>query len=253
MCEKMHIKICKSLLGIHRTSTNVAVLSELGRFPIHFDILKAMLSYWHRLENLDPDCSGLLKNAFVESKYLFHKKCPSWYRTLQAMVSDIQGVKYLPSIRSYKLKDTIKKILSEYYLKCWHSDWNLHSSKKLRCYCSFKTNFGFERYLSHVKKFEHRKNITRLRISPHRLQIERGRYQGIHKEERQCLRCDSSDIDDEKHFLFSCSHLNEEREKIYDDNNFSQLNPTKKLIWLMAVDNPDILTRISNMVQKANV
>jgi hypothetical protein len=32
-----------------------------------------------------------------------------------------------------------------------------------------------------------------------------------------------------------------------------QLNPPEKLIWLMAVDNPDILTRISNMVQKANV
>jgi hypothetical protein len=50
-------------LGIHRTSTNFAVLSELGRFPIHFDILKAMLSYWHRLKNLDPDCSSLLKNV----------------------------------------------------------------------------------------------------------------------------------------------------------------------------------------------
>lgn len=79
MCEKMHIKFCKSLLGIHRTSTNFPILSELGRFPIHFDILKAMLSYWHRLDNLDPDCSSLLKNAFVESKYLFHMKCPSWY------------------------------------------------------------------------------------------------------------------------------------------------------------------------------
>ena len=177
MCEKMHIKFCKSLLGIHRTSTNFAVLSELGRFPIHFDILKAMLSYWHRLENLDPDC--LFKNAFVESKYLFHKKCPSLYGNLQVMVSNIQGVESLPSVRSYKLKDTIKKILSEYYLKCWHSYWNLHSSKKLRCYCSFKTNFGFERYLSHVKKFEHRKNITRLRISTHRLQIERGNVLGV--------------------------------------------------------------------------
>jgi hypothetical protein len=130
----MHIKFCKSLIGIHRISTNFAVLSELGRFPIHFDILKAMLSYWHRLENLDPDCSSLLKNAFVESKYLFHMKCPSWCSSLQVMVSNIQGVESLPSVRSYKLKDTIKKILSEYYLKCWHSDWNLHSSKKLRCY-----------------------------------------------------------------------------------------------------------------------
>jgi hypothetical protein len=128
MCEKMHIKFCKSLLGIHRTSTNFAVLSELGRFPIHFDILKAMLSYWHRLENLVPDCWSLLKNAFVESKYLFHMKCPSWYGSLQVMVSNIQGVESLPSVRSYKLNDTIKKILSEYYLKCWHSDWNLHSS-----------------------------------------------------------------------------------------------------------------------------
>ena len=50
--------------------------------------------------------------------------------------------------------------------------------------------------------------------------------------------------------------------KLYDEinlccNNFSQLNTTDKLIWLMAVDNPDILiyiiTRFSNMVQKANV
>ena len=79
MCEKMHIKFCKSLLGIYTTSTNFAVLSKFGRFPIHFDILKAMLSDWHSLENHDPDCSSLLNNAFVESKYLFHKKCPSWY------------------------------------------------------------------------------------------------------------------------------------------------------------------------------
>ena len=66
------------------------------------------------------------------------------------------------------------------------------------------------------------------------------------------------DIDDEKHFLFSCSHLIEERKKLYDGiniccNNFSHLNPTDKLIWLMAVDNTDIHTRISNMVQKTNV
>jgi hypothetical protein len=62
---------------------------------------------------------------------------------------------------------------------------------------------------------------------------------------------DSSDIDDEKHFLFPCFHLSEERKKLYDEiniccNNFSQLNPTDKLIWLMAVGNPDLLTRISN-------
>ena len=57
-------------------------------------------------------------------------------------------------------------------------------------------------------------------------------------------------------FFFMFPFKRREREKLYDEinlccNNFSQLNPTDKLIWLMAVDN--ILTRISNMVQKANV
>jgi hypothetical protein len=58
--------------------------------------------------------------------------------------------------------------------------------------------------------------------------------------------------------LYQMNHTNEDiaspRWECLDScNNFNQLNPTEKLIWLMAVDNPDILTRISNMVQKANV
>jgi hypothetical protein len=52
-CEKLHLKFCKFLLGVHKISTNFAVQSELGRFPLHFDILKQILRFWHRLENLD--------------------------------------------------------------------------------------------------------------------------------------------------------------------------------------------------------
>ena len=38
-CEKLRLKFCKFLLGVHKKSTNLAVQSELGRFPLHFDIL----------------------------------------------------------------------------------------------------------------------------------------------------------------------------------------------------------------------
>ena len=34
MCEKLHIKFGKFILGVHRKTTNQAVLSEIGRFPI---------------------------------------------------------------------------------------------------------------------------------------------------------------------------------------------------------------------------
>ena len=36
--EKLHIKFCKSILGVNRKSTNFAVLSELGRFPFYYNI-----------------------------------------------------------------------------------------------------------------------------------------------------------------------------------------------------------------------
>ena len=45
MCEKLHIKFGKFILGVHRKTTNQAVLSEIGRFPIYFDIIKSMLNY----------------------------------------------------------------------------------------------------------------------------------------------------------------------------------------------------------------
>jgi hypothetical protein len=52
--------------------TNFATLSELGRFPLHFDIIKSMIRYWHRLENLDSNFT-LLKDAYEESKKICSK------------------------------------------------------------------------------------------------------------------------------------------------------------------------------------
>jgi hypothetical protein len=52
LCEKIHLKFCKFILGVHKRTTNIAVLSELGRFPLYFNIIKGMLLYCYRLENL---------------------------------------------------------------------------------------------------------------------------------------------------------------------------------------------------------
>ena len=38
-CEKLHIKFCKRVLGVHQKSTNSSVISELGRFPVHYQII----------------------------------------------------------------------------------------------------------------------------------------------------------------------------------------------------------------------
>jgi hypothetical protein len=58
---------------VKNMNTVFNALSELGRFPFHFDIIKSMIRYWYRLENLD---------AYEESKKLFEIKIPSWFEII---------------------------------------------------------------------------------------------------------------------------------------------------------------------------
>ena len=44
--------------------------------------------------------------------------------------------------------------------------------------------------------------MTKLRLSNHKLMIEKGRHQGLEKEERICPFCTS--VEDEIHFLTEC-------------------------------------------------
>lgn len=47
-CQRIHLKFCKYLLGVHSKSTNVLVLSELGRFPlISYDIVRFLIRSWN--------------------------------------------------------------------------------------------------------------------------------------------------------------------------------------------------------------
>ena len=48
--EQSHVKNLKYFLGVNRKTTNIAVMSELGRYPIYFSVILALLKYCHRLE-----------------------------------------------------------------------------------------------------------------------------------------------------------------------------------------------------------
>ena len=53
---------------------------------------------------------------------------------------------------------------------------NLESNTgKLRIYKTFKKEFKLETYLLLIENYKHRKELTKLRISAHSLQIEKGR------------------------------------------------------------------------------
>ena len=54
----MDLHFVKSILGVHKNSSNYGVMSEVGRLPIILDCFKATIGYWHHLEN---NFLGLIK------------------------------------------------------------------------------------------------------------------------------------------------------------------------------------------------
>jgi hypothetical protein len=88
--ERLHLKFCKSILGVHSKTTNIAVLSELDRFPLSFNIIKAMQKFYYRLENSETTFP-LLYNAFLESKVLHNLRKPSWYTAVHSLIENIKS------------------------------------------------------------------------------------------------------------------------------------------------------------------
>lgn len=252
-CEKLHLKFCKNILGVHKKATNFAVLSELGRFPLYFNIIITLLNYWHRLES--PDCHfPLLKEAYITSKNLHASNKPSWYGTISSILEN------LPELQKSDIqyfKHEIKKSTYNYFIEQWKEDHIKNIDGKLRTYVNLKTNFGRENYLSLMNNSEQRRNLTRLRISCHHLRIESGRYLNIPLSDRTCLHCSSGDIEDESHFLLSCSKFVEQRQIMSEQiakycSNYKTLSSNNKLIWLLNNEDLHILNAIGTFLRSTN-
>ena len=53
--EKLQLKVCKQILGVHRKTMNIPVLAELGRFPLKLSIDAEMIKYFTRFNSILKD------------------------------------------------------------------------------------------------------------------------------------------------------------------------------------------------------
>ena len=61
--EKVHLSFIHFCLGVHKKSTNIAVLSELGEYPLTLKIFNTMCKNWLRVVHMNPD--SLLYDCFL--------------------------------------------------------------------------------------------------------------------------------------------------------------------------------------------
>ena len=53
--EKLHTKVCKHILGVHKKASNITTLAEIGRYPMHIDIHTKMTKHLLRLKNIGKE------------------------------------------------------------------------------------------------------------------------------------------------------------------------------------------------------
>ena len=128
---------------------------------------------------------------------------------------------------------------------------------KIRTYKLFKTSFKKENYLSLLLDKQSLFSFSRLRISNHKLEIKLGWYKNIPPEERYCRLCNLYQVEDEFHFIMSCSVYSEHREQLFQQikdfvPSFDILPLSEKFVFLMGADNPEILTPLIKFVKKCS-
>ena len=101
----------------------------------------------------------------------------------------------------WHLTKSLKKTLLENYENMFFEKLrSFNINNKLFLYSKIKTNYFIEPFIEN-SNFKNRKLIMEMRISDHVLEIERGRYNKINREHRQCHL---NVIEDEEHFFFHC-------------------------------------------------
>ena len=126
---------------------------------------------------------------------------------------------------------------------------NIHlgDGNKLRTYYKFKRKLEYEKYLDSESDFFKRRNITKFRISSHRLEIEIGRYtskgkrERIGKDKRTCKNCDMQKIEDEEHVPMLCPKYQQLRQHMLDSlidtcPGLNDLNDTGRFTFIMKCD-----------------
>ena len=120
---------------------------------------------------------------------------------------------------------------------------------KQRCFITF-SSFQYKTYLDMLNIAKYRKNLSRLRLSSHRLEVEAGRWAKPNKipyENRKCKNCDV--LEDEFYFVMECSLYGDLRKK-YIRRYYWQRPNMLKFIELMSTEHGKTLKNLSVFIEK---
>ena len=121
----------------------------------------------------------------------------------------------------------------------------------------FKNKIRQEKYLSIINNRNLRVILTKFRLSDHEVNIEKGTYKNIKKQERLCPCCSlKKQTENETHFLSECPYYNNLRQGFMVNliaHNFSTNSPVspKYTEFLFTREDLSILIPLANFIKSA--
>jgi exonuclease III len=208
--ETLHLKFCKTLLGVRQSSCNAAVYGELGRYPLYINRYVQIIKYWLKLCHNE----NVIINAIVESDL---NDClngkPNWFTNVKTLLSkygflykwnEVISTRGLNHAIDYGFLNVFKQRLKDEFTQEWRT--SINNMEVLNLYKYVKDTLEIESYLNNITSRNLRTGVTRLRISAHSLRIQTGRYgrDRIDRNLRVCQICNGNEIEDEFHFVLKC-------------------------------------------------
>ena len=217
----MHMSFFKYELGVSRKTPNVAVLGDLGRYPIHIYCQVKQIKYWLKLvkereESILGACYSRLLNECENGK-------ENWATSVKQLLQEHgygmvwlnQGVE---DNRHFIVE--FEQRLKDSFIQKWYQE--KETNNKLRYYNMFKTEFKQELYISLNIPRKYITSCARYRMASHKLEVEIGRHHNVVYSDRLCRLCgrnkNKTVVECEYHFLFECDLYEPLREQFLQRN-----------------------------------
>ena len=149
-----------------------------------------MIKYWfHLLKNRGNDLIG---NTIVESlNVALSSNQHSWFTSATYLLRlagiNIGAMNTIEKAEQNRISSTLTNKLKQEYERIFFQ--SIRASEKLNTvYAKVKTSYKIKDYLNEIRYYKYRSAIAKMRISAHTMPIETGRWKGIPREERTCLK-----------------------------------------------------------------
>ena len=237
--ERAHTQYLKRLLGCNVSTSNNMARGELGVRPLLIQVIQRVIFY---ISNIKGRNHSVVNNAF-QCEQNEEISISNFVGKFNLDINDLCG----------KSKYIVKKVCQSNYDRYWLTA--LNGSPKALSYILFKGNVCLEKYLYQVKNKNHRKALSRFRLSNHPLLIEKGRHlkPPLERNDRKCFIC-KNEVENEIHFLITCPLYRDERESLFHTCRencrlFDSIpSEEQKYIFIMTNENINVIKAVAKFI-----